>query len=92
MAKATMCAYPQSDNVLPHLKFVLQCCDKCTRTNLTDQEIDDQYTDTSVTIRFHIYHMIACCTKHVRLMLTDRKICRKCQQVTVSGQSTKIYT
>ena len=26
MAKATMCAYSQSDNTLTHWKYVLRCC------------------------------------------------------------------
>ena len=26
MAKATMCAYSQSDHALPHCKCVLRCC------------------------------------------------------------------
>ena len=41
---------------------------------------------------FHIYHLIVYCTKDDRLPLTDKKSCRKCQQGTASGQSTKIYT
>ena len=34
MAKATMCAYPQPDHMLPHWKFVLQCCAKFPSVNL----------------------------------------------------------
>ena len=37
MAKATMCAYPQSDHELPHCKYVLQCCDNCPCINLPDR-------------------------------------------------------
>ena len=36
--------------------------------------------------------MIARCTKHGKLPLTEKKSCRKCQQDTVSGKLTKIYT
>ena len=89
MAKATMCAKSQSDHALPHWKCVLRCCTKCTRINIPDQETDDQYTKTSPSIRFHIYHMIACCTKHGRLLLTDKTSCRKCQQDSDSGKPTK---
>ena len=61
MAKATMCAYPQSDHVLSHWKCVMKCCAKFPSVNITDQETDDQYTDTIPSIRFLIYHLIARC-------------------------------
>ena len=90
MAKSIFFAYSQSDHALPHWKYVLQCCAKCTSINITDQETDDNYPNPSPSIRFHIYHLIARCTKHGRLPLTDKKSCRKCQHDTASGQSTKI--
>ena len=92
MAKATMCAYSQSYHALPHCKCVFWCCAKCPSINLPDQEINYQYPDTSTSIFFHIYHIISRCTKHNRLPLTEKKICRECQQDTVSGKSTKMYT
>ena len=92
MARSKMCAYSHSDHALPHWKWVLRCCAKCTSINISDQETDDQYPDTSPSIRFHIYHLTSHCTKHVRLPLTDKKSCRKCKQDTASGKSTKIYT
>ena len=46
MENATMCAYTQSDNALPHWKFVLRCCDDCPRviflTNLKKEEQNPQ--------------------------------------------------
>ena len=63
-----------------------------TCITITDQETDDQYTNTSTSIYFHIYHLIAHCTKHGRIPLTDKNIYCKCQQDTASGQPTKIYT
>ena len=84
MAKATMCEYSQSDHALPHWKCGLRCCDKCPSINLPDQEIDDNYSETIPSIRFHVYHMIARCIKHSRLPLTDKKKFRKCQQNTAS--------
>ena len=92
MAKATMCAYSQSDHTLPHWKFLLRCCAKCPSTNISDQETDYQYPDTSPSISFHIYHLISRCTKHERLPLTDKKCFCEYQQDTASGQPTKIYT
>ena len=79
MAKATIYVYSQSDYALPHWKCVLQCCAKFPSINLTDQETEYQYTDTSPSICFHIYHIIARCTKHGRLQLTDKKCFLKCQ-------------
>ena len=89
MEKATLCAYSQSSNVLPHWKCVFLCCAKCPIINMSDQEKDDKYPDTSPSIRFQIYHLISHCTKHGRLLLTDKKCFRECQQDTASVQSTK---
>ena len=92
MAKAKMCAYSQSDHTLPQYKCVLRCCAKCPSINLSEQETDYQYPDTSPSFCFQIYHMISRCTKHGRLALNDKKSCHKCQQDSDSGQSTQIYT
>ena len=62
--KAKMCAYLQSDHSLPHWKCVMQWCSKLPSVHLPDQETDDQYSDTSPSIRFHIYHLIALCSTH----------------------------
>ena len=40
MEKATICTYPQSDNALPHWKYVLWCCAECPYINLSEQEIN----------------------------------------------------
>ena len=92
MESSTMCTYTQSYHAWPHWEFLLRCCAKCPSINITDQEIDDQYSNTSPSIRFHIDYLITRCTTHGRLPLTDKKICRKCKQDTVSDQFTKIYT
>ena len=92
MAKATLCAYPQSDHALPHWKCVLRCCAKCPSVNLPDQETYDPYSNTSTSTHFHIYHLIAHCKTHGRLPLTDKKSCRMCKHDTASEQSTEIYT
>ena len=78
MAKAKMCAYSQSDHTLPQYKCVLRYCSKCPSINIPDQETDDQYTNTSPSIIFHICHLIVGCTKHGRLPSTDKKMCSKC--------------
>ena len=72
MTKATMCKYSHSDHASPDWKCVSRCCAKFPRINLFDQKTDDQYPNTSPSIRFHIYHLIGSCTKHGRLLLTDK--------------------
>ena len=62
MERAKMCAFPQSDHTLSHWKCVMRFCAKFPCVNLTDKETDDQYSKTSPSIRFHIYHLIARCT------------------------------
>ena len=84
MAKATMCAYSQSDHALPHWKYVLRCFAQCPIINITEQETDDKHPKSSPSIHFHIYHLIARFTKHGRLPLTYKKSCRKCQHNTAS--------
>ena len=65
MVKATMCEYPQSDNALPHCKCVLHCCANYPYINLPEQETDNQYSYTTPSIWFQIYHIIARCTDHI---------------------------
>ena len=79
MKKTTMCPYPQSDHAHPHWKCVLQCCDKYPCTNIPDQETYNQYSDTTPSIRFHLYHIISCCTDHGRILFKDKQICRMCK-------------
>ena len=74
MEKAKMCAYPHSDNALPHCKCVFPYCATCPCTNITDQELDNEYSDTTPSIRFHIYNIIARCTNRGRIIFKDRKI------------------
>ena len=92
MKKTTICAYPQSYHELSHWKRVMRYCAKCPSVNIPDQETDDQYSETSPSIIFHIYHIIARCSKHGRLMLNDNNICCKCKQNSASEKFTKIYT
>ena len=79
MENATMCTYPQSDHSLPHWKCVLRCCDKCPCINIPDQYTDNQCSETTPSIRFHIYHIIGRCTAHGRISLKE-KICSMCKQ------------
>ena len=75
-----MCAYPQSDHVLPHRKYLLRCYSKFPSVNLPDQETDDQYSETRPSIQFHIYHQIARFTTYGRLPLNDKKMYCMCNQ------------
>ena len=87
MAKAKMCAYPQSDHALPHLKYVLRSCADCLCINIHDQETDNWYSETTPSIRFHIYHIIARCTDHSIIILKDKKICHMSKQESSSDKS-----
>ena len=90
MAKAKFCAYPQYNYALPHRKRVLQLYADCPSINLPDQETDNQYSDTTPSIRFHIYQIIVRCTYHGRSPLNDKKICCMCKQEYPSDKSRKI--
>ena len=83
-AKAKMCKYPQSDHALTNWKCVLQCFAKCICANLPDQATDYQYSDTSTSIKFYIYHLILHCRTHGRIPLNDNKSCRICKHYSVS--------
>ena len=74
MAMHTICAYPPSQNVLPHWKYVLYCCFKFPRIYLSDQEPDRHNYNESPSIRFHIYHLISRCTVHGRRPLNEKKM------------------
>ena len=91
MAKATMYEYPQSDHALPHWKCVMQCCAKCPCVDLPDQETDYQHSDTSPSIRFHVYHIIARCSTHRRLPLNDIKKFASVKRILLQ-KNPKIYT
>ena len=54
MAKEKICTYPQSDHALPHWKCVMRCSAKFPSVNISDQETDDQYYNTSPSITFII--------------------------------------
>ena len=82
MENATMCAYPRSDNALPHWKWVLRYYADCPCINIPDQQKNMS----------HIYHIIGCCTDHGRITLKDNKICCMCKQEYLLDKSTKIYT
>ena len=80
MENATMCTYTKSDHALPHWKCVLRCCAKCPCINLLDQETDNKYSETTASIRFHVYHIISRRTAHGRIALKEKKICYMCEQ------------
>ena len=90
--KRQHCMHTHSQIIIHHtVNVYLRCCAKCPSINITDQETHDQYPNTIPSISFHVFNLIARCTKHGRLTLTDKKSCRKCQNDTDSGNSTKIH-
>ena len=92
MAKGKFCAYPQPDHALPQWKCVMQCCAKCPSIRLPDQETDYQYSGTSPSIRFHIYHIIENCSTHRRLPLNDKKIVANFNRILLQNNPQNIYT
>ena len=92
MEKTKLCTYPQSGCAFPHWKCVLRFCSKWPCINLPDQEIDNQYSEITSSIRFHIYHIIGRCNHHDRIPLKDKKIFYMCKQESSSDNSTKVYT
>ena len=87
-----MCTYTESDHALPHWKCLWRCCAKCPCINIPDQEIDNPYSETTPSIRFHIYHIIWRWTYYGRISSKDKKyvICEN--KNLSSDNSTKIYT
>ena len=91
MAHATMCAYPQSDHAMPHWKYVLQCCSDYPFINVPDQETDNHNSDTTPSIKFHLYHIVACCTYHGRIPLKE-KIYVTCVNKNLHQMNLQKYT
>ena len=50
MARATMCAYSQSDHVIPKLKCILRCCSQYPSINIPDQKTYDNNPNPSPSI------------------------------------------
>ena len=91
MENATMCTYTNSNHAISNWKYVLRCCAEYPCINLPYQETDNHNSDTTASIRFHIYHIIARCNTHGRIPLKDRKTCYTCKQESSLDKSTK-YT
>ena len=70
MSKEKMYEYLKSDHASLHWKCVMWFCARCLSFNIPEQETDDQYTNTSTSIRFQSYHLIENCSTHARLLLT----------------------
>ena len=68
-----MCTYTQSDHALTHWKCVLRCCAEFKCINIPDQEKDNNYSETTPSIRFHIYHIISHFTAHGIIPLKEGK-------------------
>ena len=66
MAMAKMCTYPPSQHELPHWKCVLRCCEDCLCIDIPSQESDDNHSQTSPEINFHVYKMVSRCTVNGR--------------------------
>ena len=91
MGKATICEYPPSYHELSHWKFGMRCCAKCPGVNLSDQETYNKYTNTSLSIIFHLYHLIARCTAHGRILLTESFFVASVNRILIQNNTQK-YT
>ena len=80
VAKSTVWPYPQYDHALPHWKCVLRLCAYFPCINIPDQEKDNQYSETTPSIRFHIYRIISRCTDNCRITLKEKNIYHMCKQ------------
>ena len=78
MDMSTMCAYPTSQHALLHWKCVLRCCESFSRIDLPCRQSVRHHSNTSPTIRFHVYHLIAHYTVHVRSLLDEENFCCQC--------------
>ena len=92
MSQDTMCAYPRSDHAIPHWKFVLRCCNYCPCINFPDQETDNQYSETTPSIQFHIYHIIARYTDHGIIPLKEKRIYVTCVNKNLFQVNLQKYT
>ena len=64
------CVYILS--MIIHWKCVFQFCVNCPCINITYQETDNQYSETTPSIRFQIHHIVARCTAYGRIPLKYR--------------------
>ena len=79
MAMEKMCEYPSSDYSLPHWKSVLHCYAQYTWIYLPIPESDQQYSNVSPTIQFHVYQQIGCCDVHGGYHFIENKQCKLCE-------------
>ena len=68
----------------PHWKCMLCCCVNCPCIDIPGQESGRHHSNTSPSIRFHIYHLIARFMVHGRRQLDEKKVCHFCLQDTAS--------
>ena len=50
MENSTMCTYPYCVHALTHWKYVLRGCAKFAYINIIDQETDNHYSETTLSI------------------------------------------
>ena len=84
--------YPSSNYALSHCKFLLHCCVKCPCIDLPSPESDQQNSNASPTICFHVYKHIEGCTVHVRRPFNEKKQFQLRKASTDSIVSAKSYT
>ena len=91
MGVETMCAYKPPQHGLSQWKCQLRCCAHFPHIDLPCHESDRHNSNTSLTIRFNVYHIIARCIVHWRGPLDENKICLLCLQDPASMPPAKVY-
>ena len=91
MVISTMCAYPPSQDALPHWKCVLCCCYNCPRIDIPYQESYRHHPNAHSSISFHIYHLIVRCTMHGIRPLYEKHLFCLCFQDLTTATSKNIY-
>ena len=77
---------------LPNWKFVLHFCEKCPRMDLMSPKSDQNNSNVSPTIKFHVYQHIALFTVHVICHLNEKNQCQLCETPTDLIVTEKLYT
>ena len=92
IAMAKICAYTSSNYVLPHWKCFFSCYSQCLCMDLPSPESDQQNSNISSTIPFHVYQHIENCIVYGRRPISENNQCQLCETSTDSIITEKNYT
>ena len=90
MEKNSPCPY--TDNGLPHWKFVLCFCDKCSSMVIPSHESNKYTTNTCQEINFTVCRNASCCTLNDRLPYKELTTLSMCYTMSRTDMAEKVYT